>query len=281
MNKLEHIWLSKIEISCETKKYLINRLEGIENLYSASLDDLVYLNCSDKIIKKIMNLEIKEKAKYDYEYCLNNNIEIIDFDDEEYPNALKLIDEMPISLYCIGNLELLNKESVSIIGSRYPLRQASAISRTLGRIFSNAKINVVSGLARGIDKYAHLGALDTNNKLTIGVLGSGIDIDSFYPYENKHVRDRIINEGGLIISEYPIGSAPLRYHFPYRNRIISGLASKIFVIQASKNSGSLITVDYALNQGKDVYVYNYESANISAFDGNKQLIEDGAISFGK
>lgn len=108
------------------------------------------------------------------------------------------------------------------------------------------------------------------------MLGSGLDDESFYPYENRKVFERILENNGAVISEYPLKTKPLKYNFPYRNRIISGLSDKIFVIQASKNSGSLITVDYALNQGKDVYVYKSPNIDKEYFSGNKLLIEEGA-----
>lgn len=131
-------------------------------------------------------------------------------------------------------------------------------------------------MARGVDKFAHLGALKGENGKTIAVLGSGIDEKSIYPYENLKVYERIIEEGGAILSEYPLKTKPYSYNFPYRNRIISALSDVIIVVQASKNSGSLITVDYALSQGKDIYVYNSHNINLECFSGNKSLIEDGA-----
>lgn len=111
---------------------------------------------------------------------------------------------------------------------------------------------------------------------TIAVLGSGLDKKSIYPLENIRVFERIIENGGSVISEYPIGTKPLTYNFPYRNRIISGLSNGIVVVQASKKSGSLITVDYALEQGKDVYVYKNLEIDKEYFSGNKLLIEQGA-----
>ena len=130
-------------------------------------------------------------------------------------------------------------------------------------------------MARGIDKYAHLGCLEEKGK-TIAVLGNGIDNENIYPYENKKVYERILENEGAIVSEYPLRTKPLPYNFPYRNRIISGLSDLIIVIQASIKSGSLITVDYALEQGKDVYVYKNENIDKVEFEGNKLLIEQGA-----
>jgi DNA processing protein len=163
-----------------------------------------------------------------------------------------------------------------IVGSREAEKESLEIAKILGRTFSSQGINVVSGLARGVDKYAHLGALENSPSKTIAILGNSVEDENIYPYENKRVFERIIENKGAIISEYPLGTKPIGYNFPYRNRIISGLSSKIIVVQASKKSGSLITVDYALEQGKDVYVYKSPNINNEHFSGNKMLIEEGA-----
>ena len=163
-----------------------------------------------------------------------------------------------------------------IVGSRNALKESLEFTKKISYEISKRGINIISGLARGIDKYAHLGCLESNSSKTIAVLGTGIDDNSFYPVENKRVFERIIENEGAIVSEYPLGTEPFSYNFPYRNRIISGLSDKVIVVQASKKSGSLITVDYALNQGKDVFVYKSKNINFKCFEGNKILIEQGA-----
>ncbi|MBR2290352.1 MAG: DNA-processing protein DprA [Clostridia bacterium] len=132
-----------------------------------------------------------------------------------------------------------------------------------------------------MDKFAHLGALDGKGVgKTIGVLACGLDTKSFYPQENLKVYERIVQEGGAVISEYPIGTVPRPYYFPHRNRLISGLSDKVFVVQASTlKSGSMITVDYALEQGKEVYVYQSKNLENPYFAGNRMLIEEGAKIF--
>ena len=130
-------------------------------------------------------------------------------------------------------------------------------------------------LQYGIDKYAHLGSLKSEVGNTIAVLGTGVGDDDFYPFENKRVFERIIEEGGTVVSEYSIGTKAEKYHFPLRNRIISGLSKKVVVVEAGEKSGSLITADYALEQGKDIYavpgnIYSPKSV------GTNKLIEEGA-----
>ena len=133
-------------------------------------------------------------------------------------------------------------------------------------------INIISGLAKGVDSYAHIGTLSTVGK-TIAVVGNGLD--SVYPVENKELLYRILKKGGAIISEYPLGTRPEKMNFPARNRIISGMSKGVIVIEAKKKSGTLITVDFALEQGRDVYVIpgNINSVNSA---GTNELIKQGA-----
>ena len=197
----------------------------------------------------------------------------IDLKSKWYPEKLKNISSSPKEIYCLGNLELLNTKSIAIIGSRdysnYGERAAKEFSYSLAK----ENICVVSGMAKGIDSFAHIAALEAKGK-TIAVLGSGLDI--IYPRENKKLYENIIKNDGLIISEYPLGTPPRRQNFPARNRIISGLSDGVLVIEARKNSGTNITVDFALDQGKDVFVI---PGNIysKTSDGTNFLIKEGAI----
>ena len=140
-----------------------------------------------------------------------------------------------------------------IVGCRMASNFGKVTARVIARELANRNINVISGLAIGIDKYAHLGALDSQIGKTVAVLGSSLASEEIYPYQNLKVYERILEKGGAIISEYGIGSKPEKKHFPARNRIISGLSDKIIVVEAKKKSGSLITANWALEQGKDVF----------------------------
>lgn len=275
--KEEYVWISKLEISNKLKFMLIKKFNGVENLYNSSLDDLIDLNLKDNLIFKILNKKTKLEAKRDLEYMQKNNIDIIWYENKLYPKKLKNILDPPVCFYIKGNKEILNKDSVGIVGSRTAFKSSLEFSREISKRFSENGINVVSGLARGVDKFAHLGSLNSNSKgKTIAILGNGIESENIYPLENKKIYEKILELNGTIISEYPLKTKPLPYNFPYRNRIISGLSDKIIVVQASLKSGSLITVDYALEQGKDVYVLNDKNINSFAFEGNKLLIEQGA-----
>lgn len=277
IDNLEKIWISNLKISNKLKRNLINKFGGIREFYNCSLDDLVYFNVKDSDIDKILDLNLKKELYHHEKYMEKNNIGIISFEEKVYPNKLKNIEDFPIVLYYKGDINILEEDGIGIVGSRLAYKEILEQTKGIARDFSKLGINVISGLARGVDKFAHLGALEINFGKTIAVLGSGLDEKSFYPRENLRVFERIIENGGIVVSEYPLGTKPLSYNFPYRNRIISGLSNKIIIMQASIKSGSLITVDYALEQGKDIFVFRPEkSINSKNFEGNFELINQGA-----
>ena len=198
----------------------------------------------------------------------------VNMNSKYYPERLRNIEDPPKELYCLGNLELLNyKNNIAIIGSRNCSRYGERAAKDFAYNLAKEDICIVSGLARGIDSFSHIGALNAEGK-TIAVLGSGLD--NIYPKENIKLVEEIIKNNGLVISEYPLGTKPLKYHFPARNRIISGLSDSVLVVEATKNSGTNITVDFALEQGKDVFVI---PGNIysKTSDGTNFLITEGGI----
>ena len=176
-------------------------------------------------------------------------------------------------LYTVGNKELLKQENnLAIIGCRKYTKYGEKAAKYFSYNLAKCGLAIVSGLAKGIDGIAHIGALAAQGK-TIAVIGSGLDI--MYPKENIELARQIVRRGGLVISEYPLGTRPSKKTFPARNRIISGLSKGVLVIEATEKSGSLITVDYALDQGRDVYAIPGEMYNINS-EGTNNLIKDGA-----
>lgn len=247
-NKKYWIWISKIDISPEKIENCLQQYK-IEDIWNLKKEIKQYFTKEE--IKKIKDIKFRQDLELDENYLKQHKIELITIKDEEYPVKLKNINNPPVCLYCVGNKKMINQKSISIVGSRvcsdYGKNMALAFSYLLGK----NNVTVISGLAQGIDSAAHTGTLQANGK-TIAVIGTGIDL--VYPKENKDLMEKIIQNNGLIISEYPIGTKPNKENFPRRNRIISGLSDGVLVIEAREKSGALITVDYALEQGKNVYV---------------------------
>lgn len=200
-------------------------------------------------------------------------IKTIKLGDKNYPEKLANIYKPPSKIYVLGNETILNQKSIAIIGCRKCSKEGANNAYKFAYELSKKGINIVSGFARGIDTCGHKGTIDAKGK-TIAVLGSGIDV--IYPPENRNLYEKIIRLGGAIISEYPLGSKPEKYHFPERNRIISGLSNGVLVVEAKKKSGTLITVDFALDQGKDIYAIPGSIYNENSY-GTNELIKEGAI----
>ncbi len=201
-----------------------------------------------------------------------SKIKTIKLEDSTYPEKLKEIYNPPKTIYLIGNEKLLNQKSIAIIGCRECTRYGAENAYKFGYELAKENICVISGFAKGIDTYSHKGAVSAKGK-TIAVLGCGLDI--IYPPENIELYKQILLQGGAIISEYPLGSKPEKYHFPERNRIISGLSSGVLVIEAKKKSGTMITVDFALEQGREVYAVPGNISSENSY-GTNELIKEGA-----
>ena len=190
----------------------------------------------------------------------------------EYPEKLNNIYSSPARLYLVGDESILNKPSVAIIGCRDANDYGKKVAFNFAYELAKKGFIIISGLARGIDTYAHLGAVKASGK-TIAVLGSGLK--HIYPSENKKLCNEIVKNSGAIITEYEPHTKPLPMNFPSRNRIISGLSNGVLVVEAKQKSGTLITVDYALEQGKDVFVIPGNITSINSY-GTKELIKQGA-----
>lgn len=210
-----------------------------------------------KIVKAI-------EEKEEIEEVFDKNV--ITILDDNYPNELKDLRYPPFVLFYKGNLDLLKKEKIGIVGSRVPGDYALEATKLL-TLKNNNKV-IVSGLAKGIDGKAHEIA-----DYSIGILGCGIDY--IYPYENIDLYKKLIKQG-LILSEYPGLTKPLAYHFPFRNRIIAALSDTIYVMQSSERSGTVTTINEALELQKDVKVLPFSVFNEEG-NYNNRLINDGAL----
>ena len=205
---------------------------------------------------------------------LKNNIDIVFIDDDDYPRILKEIYDAPVSMYVRGNKDILNNFNLAIIGCRDATEYGKKVAQQLSFNLSKNNINIVSGLARGIDSMAHLGTIYAKSK-TIAVLGNGLDI--VYPKENFYLAEKIIENGGAIITEYPIGTKPDKMNFVARNRIISGLSRGVIIVEAKQKSGTLLTVDFALEQGRDIFVVPGNIDSINSFGTNELIKQGGKI----
>ena len=218
---------------------------------------------------------------------------IIEYTSDLYPKRLKLIQNPPVRLYVEGNVENLKQIGIAVIGSRTNTQYGEKMCKRFVKELVEYNIIIISGLAKGVDSYSHFGnlyvllekenlqkndnSLNMNNSNNCGkpiaVVGTGLDI--VYPKENKKLEEKIIQLGGSIISEYPLGTKVEKMNFPARNRIISGMSMGVLVVEAKEKSGTLITVDFALEQGRDVFVVPGNINSINSV-GTNDLIKQGA-----
>lgn len=212
------------------------------------------LDCIDEILDNL--------AKHDVHY--------ITCYDEEYPDELNSVYDKPLLLFAKGNVSALKSRRISVVGTRRPTRYGAKVAEEFSREFARAGLCIVSGFARGVDSIAHKACID-NGSETIAVFACGLDV--IYPAEHRGLMDAILSNNGLILSEYPPGTKPLQYHFPERNRIVSGLSEAVFLPQAAKKSGSLITLRLAIEQGKDIFVVPSNVYDEDGAGGNELLKE--------
>lgn len=229
-------------------------VEFLDNCPSALLDGNFELSnlsevLSEKAIEGIKNAFLKSEGYYE-DVLRRAGAKYLTIFDGEYPEMLREINNAPAILFYKGELSALSKDNIAVIGSRHCSNSAVRHAQTFARDLALGGFTVVSGLARGLDSEALRSAINAGGR-TVAVLGSGIDV--VYPSENKELFD-LIEESGIIVSEYVPGTKPNGYQFPERNRIISGLSRGVLVIEAGENSGALITANLAIEQSREVFV---------------------------
>lgn len=266
------VWLSSlISISPLKKALLLKYFDDPALLWECSEHELKTLDiCTPKMIKVITNKDARDELPQIMESIIKNDIDIMTIKDNLYPEELKNIPDPPVVLYYKGTI-MKNVKRVAIVGSRRATYYGLDMAKRLAAELAANQVTVVSGMARGIDSEAHKGVLEAGGS-TLAVFGCGVDIT--YPPENFKLMNDICRQGA-IISEYIPGTKPLPINFPARNRIISGLSHGVVVVEAGEKSGSLITADFALEQGRDVFAIpgNINSKNSK---GTNKLIKDGA-----
>jgi DNA processing protein len=275
MVDLLKLWLITTEISNGMKKNIYNEYNNLEILRKVVFNDNITL-LSEKVIEKLQNSYKKIEELATLEYKSLRDINICTIYDTDYPKNLLEYDDAPFGMFYKGDISKLNeKKNISIVGSRRCSRYGIDVTNSIVQQLSPYKINIISGMAKGIDSIAHKGAIN-NSINTIAVLGSGIDV--IYPKENYKLYHEILENGGCIVSEFPLGAPPLSRNFPMRNRIISGMCELLIVTEGGEKSGTLITVGTALEQGKNIIAV---PGNIfsSESKGTNKLIRDGAYIY--
>lgn len=288
MKKYEY-WLVSMEAfgaGLATRRKLKDTFYDARGVYKAKADELRKVDgIKEEVIEEIIKHRLsEEELENNYRRLLKSGVRLICEEDDDYPHRLKPIKNRPDVLFVKGRLPDENKLTVSIVGSRHASAYGIKVTEYFTEGLVKKDVQIVSGMAYGIDSCAHKISLEAGAD-TFAVMGCGIDI--CYPAEKIELYEKIKRSGG-IISEFPPKIPPLAYRFPMRNRIIAGLSDIVIVVEARKKSGSLITANHALEQGKDVYVVpgriddlNSEGCNMLWFDGaipalNLETILEGA-----
>jgi DNA processing protein len=278
LNKEEKISLLKLScfsgFSPNTLKKMYNYFSSWHKAYNSNYLNLRKLNINEKTIDKFFIFRKNFEIKNIIEIMKNENINLLYFKDKNYPKLLKEIPDWPILLFYRGNIDLINKQYLlTVVGSRQTNSYGQYITHKLIKDL-NKNIIIVSGLAYGIDTIAHQSALKNNHK-TIAILGSGINKNSIYPQSNLSLAKNIIKNNGLVLSEFPPLTKPLKFHFPQRNRLLASLSSATLVSQAKEKSGALITAYLALDYNREVLSIP-SNIDLKYSQGNNQLLKAGA-----
>jgi DNA processing protein len=252
---------------------LLERFGSPDAVFQARRTELEALRLRPETIESILKREFEEKAVEELENVKRLGGDVLILDDGSYPALLREIADPPIALYVKGDWQgCFDRPCVAVIGSRMCSTYGENASEMLARDLASRGICVVSGLARGVDAAAHRGAIRGGGK-TIAVLGTGID--NVYPRENTKLVREILESGGAVVSQFPLGTPPLKDNFPYRNRIISGLSLGVLIIEASERSGSLITARLATEQNREVMAVPGNITSGNSY-GTNYLIKAGA-----
>ena len=253
-------------------KRLLDRFKTPEAVFQAPMNELLEIEgLGEKVAREIRKGPVEKAVERELSLLKEVGGKIVTLRDDAYPKRLKDIYDPPALLYVRGELQKEDELAISIVGSRKTSPYGRWVTEKISQELARHGVTVVSGMARGIDSLAHWGALSGGGR-TIAVLGCGVDV--IYPSENRNLFTKIIDRGA-ILSEFPMGSPPEGGHFPKRNRIISGLSIGVVVVQASMESGSLITASYALEQGREVFAVPGQ-VGAEGSRGTNQLIKEGA-----
>ncbi len=229
---------------------LIDAFGTPDRVFSASSDELKPIVGEKLALRILEKNKVFDEAEKQLSLARKTGCSIVTFKDRDYPAMLRPLDSSPPLIFYRGDIGAIGEETIAMVGTRSPTHYGQRVASELARELASAGFVIVSGGARGIDSYSHRGALEAGGR-TVAVLGSGLDRP--YPRENKKLFDKIVDSGGVVLSEFPMGTMPSPENFPRRNRIISGLSRGVIVVEAGMTSGALITARWASSQGRDVF----------------------------
>ena len=250
----------------------VQRLGAAERMFSASLTELESTGMPAEAAQFCYDGRARAAALDEAQRIAEAGASFLTPEDEEYPQRLLEIYDPPPVLWVRGNASLLNRAGIAVVGTRHPTPYGAGMAEMLSRDLARRGVVILSGMARGVDTCAHKGALDAGGT-TIAVWGTGIDV--IYPKENKKLAEQIVQQGGALVSEFPMGTFPAPQNFPIRNRTLSGMSVGVLVVEAAEYSGTRITARCAIEQSRDVYAVPGNATNKNAW-GPNTLIKQGA-----
>jgi DNA processing protein len=251
---------------------LLRAIGSPEAIFRASLTELEACHLPPAVAQAVFSKAPLKNAEKELEKVRKDGCRLLNWEEPEYPQRLLEIYDPPPLLYVHGDISVLNRHAISMVGTRRPTPYGNQMAERLARDLAERGLVIVSGLARGIDSSSHKGACAATRGTTIGVLGTGIDV--IYPKENKKLYAQVI-ERGAIITEFPFGRHPAPENFPVRNRIVAGLGLGVIVVEGAQYSGSTITARLAMEFGREVYGVPGNATQPNSFAPN-QLIKQGA-----
>ncbi|MFL5732293.1 MAG: DNA-processing protein DprA [Chloroflexia bacterium] len=268
------IVLSKVlGIGPARMRLLLAFFDTAQDAWNAPLDHLLMAGLDPKTAEALRTARQNTNLDTELEGLDKLGAKALTWESEGYPKRLREVDDAPAVLYVLGELTEADDWAVGVVGTRRATSYGREAANRLSSGLAESGVTIISGLARGIDTIAHKAALDAGGR-TVAVLGSGLDV--IYPYENQAIVNRIVSDGlGAVVTEYPLGTQPDAMNFPPRNRIISGMSLGVLVIEAGEKSGALITVTFALDQGRDVFAVPGPITSRMS-DGTNNLLKQGA-----
>jgi DNA processing protein len=251
---------------------LLRQFGSPEKVFRASLTELEACQLPAAPAQAITSQHARKEAEAELNRVRQLGCRLLNWSDPEYPQRLLEIYDPPPLLYVRGDVTVLNRHSISMVGTRRPTPYGNQVAERLGRDLAERSLTIVSGMARGIDSSSHQGACKASHGATVGVLGTGVDV--MYPKENKKLFAEVEKRGALI-SEFPLGTHPAPENFPVRNRVVAGMSLGVVVVQGAQYSGSLITARLGMEFGREVYGVPGNVTTDVSFAPN-QLIKQGA-----